>query len=181
MQKQDNAFAYNIVLIGMPGAGKSTLGRMLASQMEWAHVDTDALLESWWGLNLQDLHDHLGREAFLEAEADIIEKTRLARCVISTGGSVVYRDRAMQALRQAGKIIYLHPTLPALTRRLTNMTTRGIAMRPGQTLEELYAERGALYARYCDVELDTDRDLQDCLRQLIAQIAIWQQIPNPSS
>ncbi len=174
MQKQHTDF-FNIVLIGMPAAGKSTLGRMLAKQMDWAHVDTDALLESWWGMELQALRDHLGLEAFLDAEADIIAKTRLTRCIISTGGSVVYRDRAMQALRQTGKTIYLRPTLSALDKRLTNMGTRGIAMRSGQTLADLYEERGALYARYCDFELNTDSDLQACLRQLTRQIAIWQE------
>ncbi len=175
MQKEKNCFPENIVLIGMPGAGKSTLGSLLARQMDWAHVDTDALLESWWGLNLQALCDHLGLEAFLDAEADLIQKTHLSRCVISTGGSVIYRDRAMQALRRRGKIVYLRPALSALAARLTNMSTRGIAMRPEQTLADLYAERNALYMKYCDVELSTDSDQEDCMRQLMAQVSIWQQ------
>ncbi len=157
----------NIILIGMPGSGKSTLGRLVAQKTNKAHIDTDCLLESWWGLHLPELQNFLGLSAFLDAEAEIIQKTKISNCIISTGGSVIYRDNAMQSLRQEGKIIYLHVPLAVLEKRLTNFHSRGIIMRQGQTLAELFEERSELYRKYCDIELNTDISIQQATQQLL--------------
>ncbi len=160
----------NIVLIGMPGSGKSTLGRLAAQKTNKAHIDTDCLLESWWGLPLQELQNFLGLSAFLDAEAEIIQKTKISNCIISTGGSVIYREETMLSLKKNAVIVYLDASIAILEKRLTNFHSRGIAIQQGQTLTELFAERKPLYQRYCDMTLSTDASLQDCVNQLLQYI-----------
>lgn len=140
-----------ISLIGMPGSGKSTIGSLLAQQMSWAFMDTDFLLEALYACKLQDLVDSLSKDIFLEAEEQMVLALKSQRCVIATGGSVVYRPRAMQYLASLGPIVYIKSDLDCLQERIALNPQRGIAMNPGQSLEELYRERSALYDKYANL------------------------------
>jgi shikimate kinase len=152
----------NIILIGMAAAGKSTLGRRLAKQAERrAFVDTDLLMEAWWGAPLQQIRDHLGLEAFLRAEAEQIQRLHLRRCVIATGGSVVYSEPAMAYLQSQGRIVYIESSFESIAGRLTNPLSRGLAIGPGQTLKDLYDERAPLYARFAQLTVNTDGESPD--------------------
>lgn len=156
----------NVILIGMAATGKSTIGKKLAALLGLAFVDTDALLEAWWGAPLQAIVDHLGLEAFVRAEADQVLRLHVQRCVIATGGSVVYSEDAMVHLGQLGHIVYLHSSYDCIAKRLGNPLSRGLAIAPGQTLAELYAERSPLYARFAQLTVTTDMLTPDeiCVR-----------------
>lgn len=155
----------NIILIGMAAAGKSTLGRRLAKRLDWAFVDTDLLLEAWWGAPLQQIKDHLGLEAFMQAEAEQILRLHLKQSVIATGGSVVYSEVAMSHLQDQGRIVYVQSSYDTIARRLTNPLSRGLAIGPGQTIKDLYDERAPLYARFAQLTVNTDQATpeQSCL------------------
>ena len=147
----------NIILIGMPGAGKSTVGVLLAKTLGYAFLDTDLVIQQREGALLQPLVDSLGVEAFLDVEADAICSVECRGTVIAPGGSAVCRERAMSHLRALGRIVYLHLPLEELERRLSNISTRGIAMAPGGTLADLFARRAPLYRNYADLTVDVGR------------------------
>lgn len=146
----------NIILIGMAAAGKSTIGKCLAHSLDLPFVDTDLLMEAWWGAPLQVIRDFLGLEAFLRAETEQVLRLRLAYCVIATGGSVVYSDEAMTWLRGMGSVVYLRASFETIARRLGNPDSRGLAVRPGQSIRDLYDERAPLYSRYAHLTVDAD-------------------------
>ncbi len=146
----------NIILIGMAATGKSTLGKRLAKRLNRAFVDTDLLMEAWWGAPLQQIRDHLGLEAFVLAEAQQIQRLHLKRCIIATGGSVVYSEDAMKHLQDQGHIVYIKTSFESISRRLTNPASRGLAIGPAQTLKDLYDERAPLYARFAQLTVNTD-------------------------
>ena len=147
----------NIILIGMPGAGKRTVGVLLAKTLGYAFLDTDLVIQQREGALLQPLVDSLGVEAFLDVEADAICSVECRGTVIAPGGSAVCRERAMSHLRALGRIVYLHLPLEELERRLSNISTRGIAMAPGETLADLFARRAPLYRNYADLTVDVGR------------------------
>ena len=147
----------NIILIGMPGAGKSTVGVLLAKTLGYAFLDTDLVIQQREGALLQSLVDSLGVEASLEVEADAICSVECRGTVIAPGGSAVCRERAMSHLKALGRIVYLHLPLEELERRLNNISTRGIAMAPGETLADLFAYRAPLYRNYADLTVDVGR------------------------
>ena len=147
----------NIILIGMPGAGKSTVGVLLAKTLGYAFLDTDLVIQQREGALLQPLVDSLGVEAFLDVEADAISSVECRGTVIAPGGSAVCRERAMSHLRALGRIVYLHLPLEELERRLSNISTRGIAMAPCETLADLFARRAPLYRNYADLTVDVGR------------------------
>lgn len=165
----------NLILIGMPAAGKSTIGRRLAQHLDWAFVDTDLLMEAWWGAPLQRIRDHLGLADFVRAEAEQVLRVHLRRCVIATGGSVVYSEQAMDHLRGQGRIVWLSSSYTTIASRLTNPESRGLAMGPGQTLRDLYDERMPLYARYADQTVNTDGAAPDA----ICSVIIHEFCPDP--
>lgn len=134
-----------ICLIGMPGAGKTAIGRALAAELGMAHMDTDALIEAHYGTRLQAVTDSMTKEEFLDVEAYIIGTLLAANTVISTGGSVVYRQSAVRRLHELGPIVYLRVELPILLERIAKAPDRGIAIAPGETIEDLYRERTRLY------------------------------------
>ena len=157
-----------IVLIGMPGAGKSTVGVLLAKPLGDAFLDTDLVIQEREGRLLQDLVDELGVEAFLDREADAICSVDCDRTVIATGGSVVCRDGAMEHLKDLGRIVYLQLPLEELERRLHNISTRGIAMAPGETLAHIYDYRSPLYQKYADLTVAVDRQtLEETVEQVL--------------
>ncbi len=145
-----------VSLIGMAGAGKSTLGRALAQGLGWALVDTDRLMEAHWGAPLQALLDRFGLDGFLRAEEDVVAKLWLWRTVVATGGSVVYGPRAIQRLRELGPVVYLRVGVGTVCDRVRDARGRGLVRRPDQSLEQLYAEREPLYQAAADVTLDMD-------------------------
>ena len=147
----------NIILIGMPGAGQSTVGVLLAKTLGYAFLDTDLVIQQREGALLQSLVDSLGVEAFLDLEADAICSVECRGTVIAPGGSAVCRERAMSHLKALGRIVYLHLPLEELERRLNNISTRGIAMAPGETLADLFAYRAPLYRNYADLTVDVGR------------------------
>ena len=158
----------NIVLIGMPGAGKSTVGVLLAKTLGYAFLDTDLVIQEREGRLLQDLVDELGVEAFLDREAAAIVSVDCDRTVIATGGSVVCRDGAMEHLKDLGRIVYLQLPLEELERRLHNISTRGIAMAPGETLAHIYDYRSPLYQKYADLTVAVGRQtLEETVEQVL--------------
>lgn len=143
-----------IVLIGMPGAGKSTLGVLLAKQLSRPFIDTDLLIQEQAGCTLQYYLDRFGYVALRELEAQVVAQMDYGNAVVATGGSVVYSESAMAKLGTAGQCIYLKVSLAQVEARVKNISSRGLACEPGTTLEQLYAERQALYERYADHTVD---------------------------
>jgi shikimate kinase len=146
----------NLILIGMPGAGKSSVGKRLARVLSFSFLDTDQLMEERWGCLLQEIIDSEGLEAFSRKEAETVLSLDVVRHVISTGGSVVYSPRAMAHLQDLGWILWLDLPLEELERRLANgMEGRGIVRTPEQSLADLYRERRPLYERYAQIRVET--------------------------
>lgn len=146
----------NVVLVGMPGCGKSTVGVLAAKALMMDFVDTDLLLQRQSGKPLQRMVDELGTEGFTRVEEECVSGLRLTHTVIATGGSVAMEDAAMENLRQNGLVVFLRLSLDTVTRRLKNIKTRGIAMEKGQTLRDLYELRQPAYLKWADVVLDAD-------------------------
>ena len=144
----------NITLIGMPGSGKSTVGVLLAKTLGYGFLDVDLLIQQREGALLQEILDSRGVDAFLEAEERAVRSVRCDRCVIAPGGSAVCREGAALHLKELGPVVYLRVSLEELTRRIRNLSTRGIAMGPGQTLADVMAVRAPLYERYADLVFD---------------------------
>ncbi len=144
----------NIVLIGMPGSGKSTVGVILAKLASMDFVDTDILIQLAARKHLQDIVDTDGYMALRKLEEDVLLKLDYRDHVIATGGSAVYSPAAMDHLRADGIIIFLDVDLATLMSRIRNYETRGLAKHPDQTLEELFAERVVLYRRYADLTIN---------------------------
>ena len=141
----------NIVLIGMPASGKSTAGVILAKLLGFSFLDTDLLIQSREGRRLHEIIADRGVDGFLAAEAAACRSIRAKRCVIATGGSVVYSEAAMAHLKSLGCVIYLEVDFETLTGRLQDLRERGVVLRPEQTLAELYRERVILYEKYADL------------------------------
>lgn len=143
-----------IVLIGMAASGKTTIGRELAALIGWAHMDTDHLIEAFYGSRLQQITDTMTKEAFLDLEADMIQSLAVNNVVLSTGGSVVYRQRAMDFLAGLGPRIHIDVPLPIILARIARKPDRGLAINPGQTIEDLYNERQGLYRKAATVRFE---------------------------
>lgn len=144
----------NIILIGMPGVGKSTVGVILAKILGYRFLDTDLLVQESEGKLLREIIREAGPEGFIEIENRINSKLEVHHCVIATGGSVVYGKEAMEHLKSIGTVVYLKQNLWHLKKRLRNVKGRGVVLREGQTLESLYRERTELYEKYADIIVD---------------------------
>lgn len=144
----------NIVLIGMPGSGKSTVGVFLAKIVGYSFIDSDLLIQSREGKKLCEIIDEKGIDAFNEIENEVNAAIKAKNTVIATGGSVIYGKEAMEHLKEIGTVVYLYVTPEELTERIDNFATRGISIREGQTFEQLYNERAPLYEKYCDIKID---------------------------
>ena len=157
----------NIVLIGMPGCGKSTVGVLLAKAMGLDFVDTDVVFQAREQRRLQDMIDEIGIDAFLKREEESILSLRLNRTVIATGGSVVYGRKAMEHLARGGRIVYIELPFEEIERRLNNLATRGVALREGQTLFDLYNERIPLYEAAAQIVYHAQKtDIETTVQQL---------------
>ena len=141
----------NIVLIGMPGAGKSTVGVVLAKAMHMRFLDTDLSVQERMGECLQDTINREGKEGFLKIENEVLSTIHVENTVIATGGSVVYGEDAMAAMRSGGVLVYLQYSYPTLAARLTNLDVRGVAMGPGESLRDVYEDRIPRYEAAADV------------------------------
>ena len=157
----------NIILIGMPGAGKSTLGVLLAKAMGKLFVDTDIIIQQKTKRLLQDIIDNDGTDEFLKLEEEILLTVDEKNTVIATGGSAVYSEKAMEHFRKSGKIVYLHVDFSEIEKRVTNITTRGIVLKNGKSLADAFAERKPLYDKYADVVVDcTGSSIEESVRKL---------------
>ncbi len=144
----------NIILIGMPGSGKTTLGTELSERMGYGYIDSDSVIVAREGKRLSEIIAEVGREGFLDIEAKINSELSASRCVIATGGSVIYREAAMEKLKQMGKVVYLKLPYEVIARRLGDLKKRGVALKEGFTLLDLYNERSPLYEKYADIVVE---------------------------
>jgi shikimate kinase len=162
----------NIVLIGMPGVGKSTLGVLLAKATGRRFVDTDLYIQASLDRPLQEILDAEGRGGFCRLEEDHLLCLELRRYVIATGGSVVYSDRAMQHLKSGGRVVHLDLALDEIEKRLTNFGSRGVVMARGQTLRSLYDQRQPLYRRWADLTVDcAGKTHEQIVDEIVARLA----------
>lgn len=144
----------NIVLIGMPGSGKSTVGIILAKMSARDFVDTDVLIQLQENKTLQDIVDTRGHMELRRVEESVLLGVNLKDHVIATGGSAAYSEKAMRHLQQDGVVIFLKADLPCLRSRIQNYETRGLAKRPDQSFQDLFEERHRLYTKYADITVD---------------------------
>lgn len=144
----------SVILIGMPGVGKSTVGVLLAKRLGLAFLDTDILIQTSEKKSLQQIIAGAGMAAFCDLEAETMQSLTGSGTVIATGGSVVYRDAAMAHLARLGPVVYLRIGLAELARRLDDIDARGVVYAPGQDLSGLFAERAPLYERYGQIPVD---------------------------
>ena len=161
----------NIVLIGMPGVGKSTLGVVLAKELGFQFVDADLLIQERENRLLKEIIAEDGVEGFLKIENDVNASIRAEKTVIATGGSVIYGSDAMEHLKEIGTVVYLKLDYETLDSRLGNLKGRGVVLKDGQTLKDLYDERIPLYEKYADVIVDEGGlDLEQTLTQVLKQL-----------
>ena len=144
----------NIVLIGMPGVGKSTIGVILAKVLGYQFIDTDLVIQKEDGKLLKDIIAKVGPEGFIEVENRINASIEAENSIIATGGSVIYGRKAMEHLSTIGTIIYLSLPFEELEKRLSDIKGRGVVLKEGQTLKDLYYERTPLYEKYADIVID---------------------------
>lgn len=157
----------NIILIGMPGCGKSTIGVVLAKAMGYDFLDSDIVIQKEKSATLEELIDEYGTDGFNDIENEINSKIDIHKTVLATGGSVVYGKEAMEHLKSIGIVVYIKLSCDAIERRLGNFKERGISIKEDQTLEDLFEERKPLYEKYADMIIDTS-GLQ--IREAMAEI-----------
>lgn len=165
----------NIILIGMPGAGKSTLGVVLAKIVGFAFIDADLLIQSQCDKTLQKIIDALGPDGFVEVENEVLCSLEADRSVVATGGSAVYSEEAMKHLAEIGTVVYLEVSLEELQKRLGGLHERGVVMKDGigMSLSALYEERVPLYEKYADFTLNIDgMSVRDAARTLVDQLSM---------
>ena len=169
----NNSNKQSVVLIGMPGVGKSTLGVLLAKELGLDFVDTDLSIQTREGKTLQTIMDERGYIALREVEALVLQEMSFEQAsVVATGGSAVYSAEGMSHLGRFGHIVYLSLSLDALCGRIHNYEERGIARAPGQSFESLMDERVKLYRQFADVEIDCEgKDPEQCLKAMLDSLA----------
>lgn len=143
-------------LIGMPGVGKSCMARAVASKLKMRALDGDRLIVKKMGMPLWQIIETYGLDGFKKIEEETLLSVSGDRLILATGGSAVYYPKVMEHCRAVGKTIYLYASLPVILERLGDFSKRGIALRPGQTIEDLYKERTALYETYADFTVSCD-------------------------
>ncbi len=159
----------NIVLIGMPGSGKSTVGVILAKLIAKRFLDTDILIQNLTKKSLQEIVDSQGSMALRKIEEQVLLSVRCKNHIIATGGSAAYSHSAMQHLKQEGLSVFLQADLTALKSRIHNYETRGLAKRPEQTFQDLFEEREELYTTYADITVECSKLSQDQVADAIVE------------
>ncbi len=144
----------NITLIGMPASGKSTVGVLLAKRMGYSFVDVDIVIQEKTGKLLKEIIAEQGTDGFIRVEEQINRELDVRRSVIAPGGSVIYGESAMEHLKEISTIVYLKLSYQSVKRRLGNLTDRGVALKDGMTLRDLYNERVPLYEKYADITVE---------------------------
>lgn len=161
----------NLILIGMPASGKSTVGVILAKVIGYDFIDSDLLIQRREGMRLSEIIKKKGVSGFIEVENDVNASIEATRSVIATGGSAVYGEEAMRHFREIGAVIYLQVDYEVIRRRLRNIQQRGVALREGQTLRELYDERCALYEKYADLIVrEGSGEIEDVVARIIRTV-----------
>lgn len=161
----------NVILIGMPGVGKSTVGVLLAKKLGYEFMDSDILIQAKEKRMLKEIIAQEGLEGFLEIEAEVNAKVEIENVVLATGGSVVYKERAMKHLKEIGTVVYLKVAYEELEKRLGNLKERGVALKEGQSLKDLCEERCPLYEKYADIVVDEEKmGLDETLNKLLYNI-----------
>jgi shikimate kinase len=161
----------NIVLIGMPGAGKSTIGVLLAKALKKPFIDTDLLIQQKYNMFLQDIIDKYGLKRFLFAEEEIAVSMDIRNHVIATGGSIIYSDAALKHLKKEGFVVYIKLRLDEIEKRISNISSRGIAKEKDKTLMDLYNERVPLYEKYADITVNcSDMDIEASVAEIVNKI-----------
>jgi shikimate kinase len=148
----------NVTLIGMPGSGKTTVGQHLARHWGYTFFDTDHFIEAGEGKRLEQIIDAVGFDEFLQIEASYVQRVTATKQIISTGGSVIYVDAAMQYLRQISTVVYLNVPLNDLEARLGDLKARGVVIAPGRTVADLWRERHPLYLKYAHLTVTCTGD-----------------------
>lgn len=162
----------SVILIGMPGAGKSTIGVLLAKESARDFIDTDVLIQVREGKTLQHILDESDYLNLRHIEEEVLLGTELPHHIIATGGSAVYSEKGMAQLKSFGPVVYLDVDLGELNRRIHNYETRGVARRPDQSFEELFAERQELYRRYADITVDCNGKSQEAvIEEILAALS----------
>ena len=157
----------NIVLIGMPGSGKSTIGVLLAKAINYHFIDGDLLIQRQEGKTLVYIINEKGIDAFLSIENQVLRDINTEASVIATGGSAIFSEEAMNHLGEQGLIVYLDVSCEEIIRRVNNISTRGIAMKPGKTLADLYSERKPYYEKYAQLTIPCDgKTMEECVRAI---------------
>lgn len=144
----------NVILIGMPGAGKSTVGVLLAKRLGLDFIDTDLLIQRRHGRRLQQIIDLEGLDRFLRLEEEVLLDLHAQGAVVATGGSAIYTESGMAALKGSGTAVFLDVPLPTLKKRIRDIDSRGLAVEPGETLVDLYRRRLPLYRYHADLQVD---------------------------
>lgn len=161
----------NIVLIGMPGAGKSTVGVLLAKTITYNFLDTDISIQRREKKKLYEIINEEGLEAFVQIENSVLSRLEVDGCVIATGGSAVYGKEAMEHLREIGTVVYIKLSCEEIMKRVNNIKTRGIAMKPGKTIADIYLERAPLYEKYADITIMAEGlSMEECVEQIIQEL-----------
>ncbi len=146
----------NIILIGMPASGKSTIGVILAKTIKYKFIDTDLIIQNTTNKTLIEIINNEGIDNFLRIENKVLNEISESGAVISTGGSAVYNDEGMMNLKNQGIVVYLKHRYEVITSRLTNIFTRGIVKRDNQTFSDIFEERIPLYEKYADITIEAD-------------------------
>lgn len=161
----------NIVLIGMPGVGKSTVGVILAKVLGYQFMDADLLIQQQEGKLLREIIEEQGTEGFIQVENRVNASIEATRTIIATGGSVVYGKEAMEHLREIGIMIYLKLPYVVLEKRLADIKGRGVVLREGQNLRDLFEERSPLYEQYADITVEeTGLDVEQTVEAILQKL-----------
>lgn len=164
----------NVILVGMPGAGKSTLGVVLAKIAGMDFLDADLLIQKQQGATLQRIIDDVGVDEFIDIEGSVLRSIDVQNTVISTGGSAVYSPEALDCLRATGPIVYLQISYNSLVERLGDLQERGVVLKGGlsMSLQQLYDERKPLYERVADITVDVDGlSITDAARKVASAVS----------
>lgn len=161
----------NIVLIGMPGVGKSTVGVILAKMIGYQFIDADLLIQKQEGKLLHEIIAEKGTDGFIEIEERVNASIEASHTIIATGGSVVYGKKAMEHLSRIGTVMYLKVPYDTLEKRLEDIKGRGVVLKEGQTLRTLYDERTPLYEKYADIEIsEDDLNVEQTVEKLLERL-----------
>lgn len=161
----------NIVLIGMPGVGKSTIGVILAKVLGYQFLDADLLIQQQENMLLKDIIKERGTEGFIEVENRVNASIVAEKTVIATGGSVVYGKEAMQHLKEIGTVVYLEVSYEIIQKRLADIKGRGVVLKDGQTLFDLYEERTPLYESYSDIRISEENlNVEQTVEKLVEEL-----------